>query len=87
MKPSMIGKAVLALALIASVAGAAAVPARADDRDHDRREWREHEHYRHRERRVYVPPPAYVEAPPPVIYAPPPPASLGLNLIFPLQFR
>jgi hypothetical protein len=98
MKPSRIGKAALALAVIAGIAGTAALPARADDRDHERRDYREHDYrghdyreherdrHRDRDRYAYVPPPAYVEAPPPVIYAPPP-TSFGLNLIFPLQFR
>jgi hypothetical protein len=94
----VMGRLVLALVMPGAVAGALAVPARADDRDryerdrYDReryerdraaREWREH----HR-RPVHVvrPPPAYVYAPPAVVYAPPPPPS-GINLIFPFTIR
>ncbi|HYM04531.1 MAG TPA: hypothetical protein VET85_16375 [Stellaceae bacterium] len=83
---SVIGKALLALAVAGIFGGAATAPARADD-DHWRGRERHERHDRDWHRRgVYVEPyPAYVYAPPPVVYAPPPP--LGLNLIFPLHFR
>jgi anti-sigma factor RsiW len=85
-RPAM-GRLVLALLMAGAVAGALAVPARADehgrsDRERSQREaWREH----HR-RPAYVVPPAVVYAPPPVVYAPPPP-PVGINLIFPFSIR
>jgi hypothetical protein len=90
-RPAM-GRLVLALLMAGAVAGALAVPARADDHGrydreryqrerHAREAWREH----HR-RPAYVVPPAVVYAPPPVVYAPPPP-PVGINLIFPFSIR
>lgn len=90
---SMIGKTLVAFALVGVLGGMTAGPARADDYwrheryDRGEHEWREHE-WRDRDwygdRAYAVPPPAYIYAPPPVVYAPPPPpvAFFGLNLRF-----
>ncbi|MGO8917135.1 MAG: hypothetical protein ACLQJR_14615 [Stellaceae bacterium] len=79
---SVLAKAALALAL-AGLLGGIAAPAQADDRDRDRHR-PPPRHRPHPQPAYIVPAPIY--APPAVVYAPPAP-SLGINLIFPFNFR
>jgi hypothetical protein len=91
---SILGKTLLALALVSSVGGLSTVPAFADDHgryrgererpwqhEHDRyyeRSWRNQD-YRHEYRPAYRP---YFYAPPPVIYAPYPWGGLSFFFDF-----
>lgn len=86
----------LGLGVVALVA--AALPARADDDHHGRREWREHEWRERQAWCAYHPyecgyPPGYVYAPPPVVYAPPPPPPVvyapapALSIVLPIHIH
>ena len=69
------------LAILTALAMAGfALPAFADDRDHDRDRDRDH-YYRHHPAH-YAPPPRAYYARPPVVYAAPPPVAPWINLMF-----